>query len=381
MEPIPQLSMKMREAAQKYCSPTVAVLGSHSALDISSGAKAYGFPSLVICQKGRDKVYSTTYKTRKVNSRAMGCVDEVITMDKFADIANPTILSTLQKKQAIFLPHRSFSVYVGYDRIENDFTVPVFGNRWLLRAEERNTPRNQHYLLKKAGVRVPKTYAKPDDIGSLCIVKAPEAQRSYERAFFFVSSPEEYRERSAMMLSEGRVSPEGLAGALIEEFVLGAQFNFNFFLSPLTGELELIGIDTRRQTNLDGVLRLPAPQQLDALKSAKVNNIEVGHISCTLRESLLEQVYEVGERFVKAVEAEYPPGPIGPFALQGAVAPSTHGEEILIFDVSFRVPGSPGTRFTPYPSYLYGKSFSVGERIAMEIKEAMAQKRLGDLVT
>ncbi|MCL6088670.1 MAG: DUF1297 domain-containing protein, partial [Candidatus Marsarchaeota archaeon] len=62
-------------------------------------------------------------------------------------------------------------------------------------------------------------------------------------------------------------------------------------------------------------------------------------------------------------------------------APAEKGEEILIFDVSFRVPGSPGTRFTPYPNYLYGQSVSVGERIAMEIKEAAKQKRLGDIVT
>jgi len=129
------------------------------------------------------------------------------------------------------------------------------------------------------------------------------------------------------------------------------------------------------------VLRLPVPEQQEALKHAKVNNIEVGHIACTLRESLLEGVCEIGERFAKTVKAEYPPGLIGPFALQGAVAPSAHGEEILIFDVSFRVPGSPGTRFTPYPIYLYGKAFSVGERIAMEIKDAVEKKRLADVVT
>lgn len=381
MEQTPVFSQKIRQSAASISSPTIAVLGSHSALDISSGAKAYGFPSLVICQTGREKVYSRHYKTRKIGSETLGCVDEVMLLDKFADIVSPHSIAQLKKREAIFIPHRSFSVYVGYDKIEKEFTIPVLGNRYLLRAEERNTPRNQHFLLKKSGVRVPKTYASPDDIDSLCIIKAPEASRSYERAFFFASSPQEYRERSAIMLSEGRVTKEGLEGALIEEFVLGAQFNFNYFLSPLSGELELIGIDTRRQTNLDGVLRLPAPEQSEVLKHARVNNIEVGHIACTLRESLLEQAFEVGERFVKTVSAEYPPGPIGPFALQGAIAPSTHGEEILIFDVSFRVPGSPGTRFTPYPQYLRAKPFSVGERIAMEIKEAIAQKRLPELVT
>ena len=48
--------------------------------------------------------------------------------------------------------------------------------------------------------------------------------------------------------------------ATIEEFVVGAPVNFNFFWSPLTGELELLGTDTRRQTNLDGFLRMTRVQ-------------------------------------------------------------------------------------------------------------------------
>ena len=34
---------------------TIAVLGSHSALDVCRGAKDEGFKTLVIVQKGRDK--------------------------------------------------------------------------------------------------------------------------------------------------------------------------------------------------------------------------------------------------------------------------------------------------------------------------------------
>ncbi len=371
----------MSASAAAYKRPSVAVIGSHSALDICSGARTQGLSNLVVCQKGRDKIYSSNYKLRKSGNSILGCVEDVLLLDKFADIAKKPAIDELKKRQAIFIPHRSFSVYVGYDNIEKEFTIPIFGNRWLLRAEERNISKNQHYLLQKAGIRVPKTFAKPEQIDCLCIIKASEAKRSYERAFFFASNYDEYKAESKRLLEAGVISADGLKNALIEEFVLGAQFNFNFFLSPLSSELELLGIDTRRQTNLDGVLRLPAKEQLKLPQSVRVNNIEVGHIACTLRESLLEQVFEVGEKFVKTVKAEYPPGPIGPFALQGAIAPAEKGEEILIFDVSFRVPGSPGTRFTPYSSYLHGRSLSVGERIAMEIKEAAAQKRLGEIVT
>ena len=112
-----------------------------------------------------------------------------------------------------------------------------------------------------------------------------------------------------------------------------------------------------------------------------MKNIEVGHVACTIRESLLEKVFEIGEKFVKTCAREYKPGIIGPFALQGAIVPTESGEEPAIFDVSFRVPGSPGVRFTPYGEYLYGRSMSVGARIAMEVKEAAKEKRLGEIVT
>jgi 5-formaminoimidazole-4-carboxamide-1-(beta)-D-ribofuranosyl 5'-monophosphate synthetase len=81
----------------------------------------------------------------------------------------------------------------------------------------------------------------------------------------------------------------------------------------------------------------------------------------------------LGEKFVKACKQlpkELDPsgkGIIGPFALQGAVVAEEGREDIVIFDVSLRIPGSPGIKATPYSSYLYGESLSVGERIGMEL--------------
>jgi len=372
---------EMSKLAEKYDKPCVAVLGSHSALDVSQGARKEGLKSVVVCQKGRERTYEKYYKTKKTGSRELGCIDEIMLLSKFKEIAENKAVDELVKKQALFVPHRSFSVYVGYDLIENEFRVPIFGNRALLRAEERNVPKNQHWLLQKAGIRVPKTFPRPSEIDRLVIVKAPEAARSYERAFFLVNSEKEYHEKSSEMLKKGIISEEGLKSALIEEFVLGAQYNFNFFFSPINNSLELLGTDMRRQTNLDGFLRLPAAEQLEVAKKVRVNNIEVGHVACTIRESLLERVFEAGEKFVQACRKEYSPGLIGPFALQGALVPAEKGEEIVIFDVSFRVPGSPGVRFTPYTEYLYGESVSTGRRIAMEIKEARKQKRMGEIVT
>jgi 5-formaminoimidazole-4-carboxamide-1-(beta)-D-ribofuranosyl 5'-monophosphate synthetase len=363
---------------------TIATIGSHSALDVCEGAKAEGFNSLVVAQKGREKTYLGPYKTRNrklgTENREIGVVDELLLVDKFRDMASEKNVAYMQERNCVFVPNRSFAVYVGYDNIENNFSVPIFGNRRLLRAEERGEEKDQYYLMEKAGLRFPKNIKSPDKIDRLSIVKVSEAARHYERAFFLCRSPEEYKEKSDELLAAGKITKEGLEAAKIEEYIIGAHFNFNFFWSPIHQELELLGIDTRRQTNLDGFLRMPADQQLETLKVKQPTTIEVGHIACTLRESLLEQVYELGEKFVHAVSREYPPGLIGPFALQGAIQEDGR-EEFVCFDISLRIPGSPGTRFTPYSGYLFRENISFGRRIAMEIKDAEAENRMEEVTT
>jgi 5-formaminoimidazole-4-carboxamide-1-(beta)-D-ribofuranosyl 5'-monophosphate synthetase len=169
--------------------------------------------------------------------------------------------------------------------------------------------------------------------------------------------------------------------AVIEEFVVGPQLNLNFFYSPIDDELELVGTDTRRQTNLDGILRLTAPEQVEVLKYVSPKYIENGHIAVTIKESLLEKAYDAGENFVRAVAKHYPPGMVGPFALQGAITAGPPKEELVVFDVSMRIPGSPGTMFTPYSYYMHGESPSVGRRIAKEISLAIEKARLSELLT
>ncbi len=372
---------RLIEIAKEIKNPAVATLGSHSALDICEGAKAQGLGTIVVAQKGREYTYRKFYMSRERRGEKIGCIDRLVELDKFAQVADRKNVDMLNAAQAVFVPHRSFSVYVGYDRIENEFEVPMFGSRMLLRAEERTAQKNQYYLLEKAGIRAPLSFKSPDEIDRLVIVKAPEAKRSYERAFFFASSPSEYRQRADELVKKGIITREGLEGAKIEEFVLGAQYNFNFFYSPLNQELEFMGTDMRRQTNLDGVLRLPASEQMGLLDKIRVNNIEVGHVACTVRESLLEAGLEAGEKLVKACKAEYPPGIIGPFALQGAITSEKDGEDFVVFDVSFRQPGSPGIRFTPYTGYLYGKSVSMGQRIAIEISQAAKAGEMEKIIT
>ncbi|MFC1656279.1 DUF1297 domain-containing protein [Patescibacteria group bacterium] len=375
---------------------TIGVLGGHSALDVCAGAKKLGFKTLAVCQKGREQTYAKYYKSRD----GKGCIDDVIVVDKFADIVNEDIQEELRKRNTVFIHNRYFWVYFkDFDLIEKQFNVPIYGNRVLVRLEERDQPNNQYELLVKAGIRIPgiirpgdsgmndeeaqKAMDKHfDNNGGPLLIKVNEAIRGYERAFFTITKTTEFKEISSDMIEKGLITKEDLDNAVIEEFIIGAQVNFNYFYSPLTKELELLGTDTRRQTSLDGFLRLDAVVQTKLIESGyKPKMIETGHISCTVKESIVEKAFEAGEKFVATMDKEVAPGMVGPFALQGAISADHGKEEIVIFDVSMRIPGSPGTPFTPYSGYLYGKSVSYGERIAMEIKDAVESDRLSDIVT
>lgn len=377
---------KIQEILKSYDLNNLAIcaIGSHSALDLARGANDAGLKFIAICEKGREKTYQQYYgkRTNAVGAE-VGCVDEVLVVDKFKDILKPEFQEELRKRNVLFVPHRSFQVYLefDYDAIENDFLVPMLGSRDMLRAEERTSKNNQYDLLRKSGIRLPKIFEKPADIDRLVIVKANEKERAFERAFFFVASEKEFYEVGERMIEAGKITKESLEQAVIEEFILGTQVNFNYFYSPVTGELELLGTDTRRQTSLDGLIRLPADVQMEVVKHIQPKLEEAGHIACTVLESMLEHIYDLGEKFVKTANEEYAPGIIGPFALQGAILPGPPKKEAVIFDVSMRMPGSPGVRFTPYSEYLHGKSYSAGGRLAHEVVMAKEADKLIDLLT
>jgi len=360
---------------------TLCSVGSHSALEVAYGARAQGLRNLVVTARGRERTYENYYARR--SNPARGCVDETLALDSFADVLREDVQRALRERNAIFLPNRSFEVYLhqqfSYDEIERGMKVPMFGNRRLLRAEERGEAHNQYALMERAGIRHPRQFKTPDDIDRLVMVKAPHAKISFERAFFLCSSPREYRETSARLLREGTLTQAGLRGAVIEEYALGPSVNLNFFYSPLLDELELCGTDTRRQTNLEGFRNVP-PSAFESLRNVPMRLEEAGHIATTLTESTLEKAFDMGERFVRVAREVNPPGVIGPFALQCVIVAGPP-KEFVCYDVSLRIPGSPGTRYTPYSAYRWGRDVSVGERIAMEVVFARDAGRLEEVVT
>ncbi|KUH34037.1 5-formaminoimidazole-4-carboxamide-1-(beta)-D-ribofuranosyl 5'-monophosphate synthetase [Thermococcus celericrescens] len=361
---------------------TVGVIGSHSALDIADGAKEEGLPVLVVAQRGRHRTYAEYFKLRKTrDGLTKGFIDEVMVLEKFAQIVN--VQEELVKRNVIFVPNRSFVVYTGIDRVENDFRVPLFGSRNLLRGEERSEEKSYYWLLEKARLPYPEP-VKPEEIDEvgLVIVKLPHAKKRLERGFFTAASYKEFREKAEKLIKLGVITEEDLAKARIERYIIGPVFNFDFFYSPIDGEIELLGIDWRFETSLDGHVRLPAHQQLTLPEHQFEPEYTVtGHASSTLRESLLEKVFHMAECYVKATQEYYSPGIIGPFTLQTAVDKDLN---FYIYDVAPRTGGGTNIHMAvghPYGNALWRKPMSTGRRVALEIKRALELDELGKVVT
>lgn len=358
---------EVKSMAGGYDNVRIGVLGSHSALEIMDGAKDEAFNTVVLCQRGRETPYL----------RFKRIADEIIVLDDFKEMASEPMQARLRNTSTVVVPHRSLTAYLGYETLEDDFRVPIFGNRALFQAEERSHPRNQYFLLERAGIMHPRLFRDPVEIDRPSIVKVMEKERKLERAFFAVSSYDDYTTKSEEKIRRGVISREDLEAASIEELAIGTYLNFNYFTSPISEYTDFLGIERRLQTDLHDFNALPARQQLEI--DLDPQNIEVGHTPASVRESLLEKVIAAGDRFTAAVRTEYPPGVIGPFSLQSVV---TKDLEIVVYDVSLRVPGNPILATTsPYTKYQYGSTFGVGRRIAMEIRAAINQGRLADVLT
>ncbi|MHA1260418.1 MAG: DUF1297 domain-containing protein, partial [Candidatus Heimdallarchaeaceae archaeon] len=132
-------------------------------------------------------------------------------------------------------------------------------------------------------------------------------------------------------------------------------------------------------TDLDGIVRIPANQQLKLELEEEMK--EIGNYAVTLRESMLRYVFPMGDRFVQATKKLYPPGIIGPFALQTMI---TKNYEFVVFDVSMRMGGGTNSFMgigSQYSAVYWGEPVSAGRRVSMEIKNAIDKNRLLQILT
>ncbi|PUA31877.1 MAG: hypothetical protein B9J98_05125 [Candidatus Terraquivivens tikiterensis] len=336
---------------------SVATYGSHSALQILKGAKDEGLKAVLLCPRSRLRFYDR-----------FRLADEVLLVEGVEDLLREDVQEKLTEMSGILVPHGTIIADVDIGRFVKGFRVPVFGNRNLLVWEADRELKER--LLKEAGIRVPRTFSSPDEVDCPVIVKLPGAEGG--RGYFLASGREDLSKKLESLGVRAK------AGLYLQEYVVGVTVYPHFFYSPLKGEVELLGVDRRYETNVDSLGRIPASDQL-SLRLQPTYEV-VGNIPIVLRESMLEGFYEMAERFVDATKRLVPPGVIGPFCIE-AVCRSP--DDVVVFEFSARIVA--GTNLfingSPYAYLLYGDGMSMGRRIAREIREAFETSNLKKVTT
>ncbi|UCF08725.1 MAG: formate--phosphoribosylaminoimidazolecarboxamide ligase [Thermoplasmata archaeon] len=336
---------------------TIATLCSHTSLQIFNGARKEGFRTLGISVGKPPKFY---------DAFPNGKPHEFFEIKEHIDILEKT--EELRAKNTIIIPHGSFVEYLGPANFEK-LHVPTFGNRNVLRWE--SSREKEREWLEGAGIKMPRLFHNPEDIDRPAVVKFDGAKGG--RGFFIVKNYQEFKQ----------VSPKDTYN--IQEYVLGCRYYLHYFYSPIKeegyklskGSLELLSIDRRDETNIDEMYKLGSQEELKKL-DIYPSFVVVGNVPLTIRESLLSDVFDMGEKVVEK-SFELFGGIIGPFCLETIVDDKL---EFKVFEVSARIVAgtNPFTSGSPYSEFL-APDLSTGRRIAQEIKLANETGRLGEVLS
>jgi 5-formaminoimidazole-4-carboxamide-1-(beta)-D-ribofuranosyl 5'-monophosphate synthetase len=354
----------MQKIIAKYDQSKLAVgtLGSHSSLNIFKGAKEEGFRTVCIC-KEKDAIMYQKYPV----------VDDLIIVKDFTELLTESLQERLRKLNVVLIPHGSFTAYLSTEQLTDSLKVPMMGNRKLLHWEANR--KSQEEWLRQAGLRLPATFKTPDDIDRLVIAKLQGAKGG--RGYFLANSPKGFYKKADEMIKRGLVTKADLENIHLQEYALGVNVYPSYFSSILNKDVELLAMDRRYESAVDSIGKIPAQEQLeiDVIPTYTV----VGNFPIVLRESLLPEVMRMGEAVHKKAAELAPPGIIGPFCLETVI---TDDLKIYTFEISARIVAGTnvGIGTSPYAYLRYGENMYMGRRIALELKEAVKQKRLHEVV-
>lgn len=338
----------------------IATLGSHCSLQVLKGAKDEGFKTILVCEKKREKLY-----------RRFPFIDEFILVDSFRDILDEKVQRPLEQNNSIIIPHGTLIAQMNSEEIES-IKIPIFGNKWILRWESDREMKEK--LMKEAKLPIPKPVSNPNEIDKLVIVKRQGAAGG--KGYFMASSKQDYQDKRKELIQQKIISEEEIL--YIQEYAAGVLAYLQYFYSPLTEQLEFFGADQRHESDIEGLARIPSKQQMKIDKVPSFNVI--GNSPLVLRESLLDEVYTMGENFVDASKRVVSPGMNGPFCIEGVYDDNA---KFTSFEFSARIVAGTNIYMdgSPYYSLLYNEPMSMGKRIAREIKNASSLNQLDKVTT
>jgi 5-formaminoimidazole-4-carboxamide-1-(beta)-D-ribofuranosyl 5'-monophosphate synthetase len=339
---------------------SISTLGSHCSLQVLKGAKDEGFKTLLICEKKRSNLY-----------KRFDFIDELFFLDNFQDLLGKDIQNKLIDKKILLIPHGTLISNLKYDEIEK-INIPIFGNKWILRWEANRELKQK--LMDDSNFNTPQQIKGKKEIKNLCIVKLHGAAGG--KGYFLAWDEKSFDEGCRKLIEKKIIKKEN--ELYIQEYVIGVPIFLQFFYSPLKNEVELLGIDRRYESDIDGIGRIPSQVQIKLDINPTYNVI--GNFPVVLRESLLQDAFLMAEKFVETSKKLVPPGMPGPFCLEGVY---DKNGIFVTFEFSARIVA--GTNLfvngSPYSDLLYEEPMSMGRRICREIKEAIRLNKLREIIT
>ena len=339
---------------------SIATLGSHCSLQVLKGAKDEGLKTILVCERKREKLY-----------KRFPFIDELVIVDSFKEVLDQRCQSVLEKNDAVLIPHGTLIAQMSSEEIES-IKTPMFGNKWILRWESDREMKEK--LMREAKLPIPTPVSQPKDIKKLVIIKRQGAAGG--KGYFLAANEKDYNTKRNQLISEGIISKDEIL--YIQEYAAGVLAYLQFFYSPIREELEFFGVDQRHESDIEGLARIPSEQQM---KSEKVPSFNViGNSSLVLRESLLDEVYRMGENFVDAAKRMVKPGMNGPFCIEGVY---DENAKFTSFEFSARIVAGTNIYMngSPYYSLLFNEQMSMGKRIAREVKTAVESNQLDKITT
>lgn len=339
---------------------SIATLGSHCALQVLKGAKDEGLKTLLVCEKKRERLY-----------KRFDFIDELILVDSFVEILDKKCTTILEKNNSILIPHGTLIAQMTRKQIES-IKIPVFGNKWILHWESDRKLKEK--LMIESKLNVPKSIPNYKKINRLTIAKRHGAAGG--KGYFLTTSEKDYIKKRNILIKQGLI--KGDSDLYLQEYVMGVLAYLQFFYSPLNGELEFFGVDKRHESDIEGLARIPSQQQMgmDYISSFNV----IGNSPMVLRESLLDEVYSMGERFVESSKRLVKPGMNGPFCIEGVY---DQDGKFWSFEFSARIVAGTNIYMdgSPYSTLIHDVPMSMGRRIAREVKAAVKTKKLEKITT
>jgi 5-formaminoimidazole-4-carboxamide-1-(beta)-D-ribofuranosyl 5'-monophosphate synthetase len=326
---------------------TIATLGSHSALQILKGAHDEGFRTLAITSRNTERLY-----------RSFAFVDEVITIAEYSDFIG--LVPELEKRKLIIVPHGSFVAYLSLED-HKKMSIPYFGNKAVLDWEASRELQRQ--WLTRAGLNVPRQFKTGAEIDRPVIVKLYGAHGG--KGYMFLRDANDFEERAGLLTRSNYI---------LQEYIIGVPLYIHYFYSPLTGQLEIMSMDRRYETNVDSLGRIPAAAQENM--NIEPSYVVVGNQPVSLRESMLAEAYQMAENVVRiSKEICGPKGLFGAFSIETIITPDA---QFYVMEISARIVA--GTNLfidgSPYSYLYYSEPMSTGRRIALEIKNALLSNSL-----